>query len=810
MDNDWFMLQRVYPHDDINSALYEKARQTYRVRTLNKTDLFSAQWQSIGPSNVGGRITAIAIHPTNTKIIYAGAAGGGAWKSTDGGVTWNSIFNESSSIGSIVLNPANPEIVYIGTGEGNPGGVAIYPGNGIWRSTDGGGTWTNLGLQNSGQIGKLAIHPSSPYRIFAAALGRYRSRTQERGVYRSLDSGTTWQRVLFLTDTSGACEVVIDPSNQNRIFAAMWDRYRPLTYSIVNGTNGGLWLSTDGGDSWGQVTNGFPHNDPNLGRISLAFAPSQPATMYALVSNGTGVAGIFRSSDSGSSWSQVTIGSPFNGESQVWYNNVIAVHPANPALVFAGMTEIYKSTNSGANWSITEGNMHVDHHAIEFDSSAPHRIIVGNDGGVFASTNTGTSWIKSYHLPVTQFYAGTVDFSNPTRYFGGTQDNGTPRTLTGSDSDWSDIFGGDGFYALIDPKNSSRVYAESQYGGLGYSTDGGSSFFDGTSGINATDRKNWSTPIAMDPTTTTTLYTGTQRLYKTTDGMQSWTVISGDLTRGPNGRIGTITTIGVARTDPKVVYVGADDGKVSVTTNGGISWINVSGVLPVRWVTRVTVDPDSAGVAYITQSGYLEDSFSSHLNKTTDFGQSWVSIGGDLPAVPLNDILVDTVYRGYLYVATDLGVMYSSNGGLHWSGLGEGLPEVPVHDLELHSPTRKLFAFTHGRSAYSIDISMLSSSNKTPIAAVKGFNLAQNYPNPFNPATTVQFTLPGVQFVTLKIYDAVGRKAATLVNQEFGAGTHSIRWNASSFASGIYFCRLETSTQGTKSFVATKKMLLLR
>ena len=806
VDNDWFMLQRVYPHDDVDPILYENARAEIRQRALMKPATLAGQWKSIGPSNIGGRITSIALHPTNANIIYAGAAGGGVWKSLDGGVNWTNVFNGSASIGSLILSPANPQVVYVGTGEGNPGGVAIYPGNGIWRSTNGGSTWTNIGLTNTGQIGKLAIHPSSPNRIFAAALGRYRSRTQERGIYRSLDSGATWQRVLFLNDTTGACEVVIDPSNQNRIYAAMWDRYRPLTYSVINGTNTGLWLSTDGGDNWTQCKNGFPFNDAtSLGRISLAIAPSLNSTVYALASSGTGVKGIYRSTDSGNSWAQVLTGSPFSGESQVWYNNFIAVHPTDPNFVLAGMTSLYKSTDGGATWTNANSSMHVDHHAIVFDAGTPGRIVVGNDGGVFVSTNTGSTWSKSYHLPISQFYAGTIDYSNPQRALGGLQDNGTPRTMTGSDSDWSSIYGGDGFYALIDPTNPNRVYAESQNGGLGYSTNGGSSFFSGTSGIGSSDRKNWCTPIAMDLNNTLTLYTGTHLLYKTTTGMQSWSAISGDLTRGANGRIGTITTIDVSQTNSSVIYVGTDDGKVSVTTNGGSSWTNITGTLPVRWVSRVTIDPDSANIAYVTQSGYLEDVFTSHLHKTRDFGQTWTDFGGDLPNVPLNDIIVDPVYKGYFYVATDLGVMVSSNGGKNWNVLGTGFPEVPVHDLVLHSPTRTLTAFTHGRSAYSFDLTTLTSVANSLNGSPKGFRLEQNYPNPFNPTTNLRFTISKLQFVELKIVDALGREVAVLVNEEKSPGSYTVEWNATSCASGVYFYTLKAG-----AFIETKKMLLVK
>jgi photosystem II stability/assembly factor-like uncharacterized protein len=808
-DNEWFMLQRTFPYADLDPARYYEARRSIEARRQYRSPgSIDIPWSSVGPSNIGGRISSLALHPTIPEIIYAGAAAGGVWKSTDGGTTWANTFNESPAIGSLSLDPTNPDILYVGTGEANPAGVATYPGNGIWRSTNSGVDWANLGLENTGYIGRIAIHESMPDRIFAAALGLYRSRTEDRGIYRSTDSGTTWERVVFINDTTGACDVVIDPSNPDRIYAATWTRYRPLTYSIISGTGSGLWLSTDGGDAWTQVTSGFPSNDATLGRTSLAVSLSQPNILYALATNGVSPRGIYKSSDSGTSWTLVAGSSPFGGEGQVWFNNVIAVHPADPNTVLAGMTDMYRSTNGGTSWSSVLGSMHVDQHAIEFDRVTPSRIVTGNDGGVFISTNTGLSWIKFYNLPVSQFYAGTIDFTNPQRLFGGTQDNGTLRTLTGSVDDWSLIYGGDGFYVLVDPTNPNRIYAESQFGGLGYSTNGGASFLNGrTSGFGTGDRTNWSTPIAMDITAPLTLYVGTYRIFKTINGMQSWTSISGDLTRGPNGRIGTIATIDVSQSDPSVIYVGTDDAKVSVTQDGGTTWTDVTASLPVRWVTRVTIDPDSANVAFVTQSGYLEDEYSSHIHKTTDFGVTWQDISGNLPDMPVNDIIVDPEVRPYLYIATDAGVMYTSNGGSTWEVLGTDFPTVPVHDLTFHAPTRTLLASTHGRSSYTIDLSSFVSVSTPAALLPSGFGLEQNFPNPFNPSTTIRFSLPEGDPIEVKlvIVDVVGKHVSTLVEGQLPGGGHEVTWNAAGVASGTYFYKLSTSTGSvTRKLVVAK------
>jgi hypothetical protein len=378
--------------------------------------------------------------------------------------------------------------------------------------------------------------------------------------------------------------------------------------------------------------------------------------------------------------------------------------------------------------------------------------------------------------------------------------------LTGSENDWEPIYGGDGFYVLVDPTNPQRIYAEYQYGGLGYSTDGGTTFFDGRTGIVSSDRTNWSTPFVMDEKHPLTLYVGTYRVYKTTNGMLSWTVISGDLTRGPGGRIGSITTIDVARTDTNVISVGTDDGKVSVTTDGGNTWSDVTGSLPVRWVTRVTFDPDSANVLYVTHSGYLEYDYAAHVHRSSDYGRTWTAIGAGLPDMPVNDIVVDPIARPNLYIASDLGVLYSSNNGARWDVLGNGLPEVPVHDLALHSPTRTLLAFTHGRSAYGIDLSGLSSVKSIATNLPVTTTLAQNYPNPFNPRTTVEFQVGTSGPVSLAVFDITGREVVRLVEQEpLNAGTYRVEWNASRVASGMYIYRLRCG-----SATLERKMLLLK
>jgi photosystem II stability/assembly factor-like uncharacterized protein len=727
LKNDWFFTQRSYPYDHIPPHAFEKMSSAMKLqyeskRPAKKSPLSTGNWTLIGPSNIGGRITSLVVHPTNPNIIYAGAATGGIWKSTDMGGTWANVFNGAFSIGSLAFDPTDPSIVYVGTGEANPSGVDTYPGNGVWRSTDDGATWTNIGLVDAGQIGKIILNPMDRNEIFVAVLGLYHEQGPDRGLYKSSDCGNSWNKVLYISDTTGATDVIMDPVDTNRVIAAMWTRYRTPHESIVSGTESGIFISTDGGNSWNKNTNGIPV-DSNVGRIALTFAPSNPAIVYASMANNIYWRGMFRSNDTGATWQQTNTGT--YGETQVWYNNVVAVDPQNPAMVWVGMTGFYQSTDSGKTFPYVNGNFHVDHHALEYAPSDSSIIIMGNDGGVFVSTDAGSSWTKSYNLPVTQYYAGTVDYQDCLYVLGGTQDNGSSFTHTSDNEPWPFLYGGDGFYCLVDPTDSLNVYAETEYGGLVRSTDGGNTFYDGTSGIGANDRVNWEAPIAEDFLHPVVLYTGTQYVYQSINGMQSWTAISGDLTYGDGGKVGTISTIDVSKLNSNVLYVGTDDGRVWCSQNRGATWQEIDSTLPQRWVTRVTADPDSVNVVYVTLSGFNIYDSVSHVYRSTNYGENWTNIGTTLPDVPFNDIKVDPQNPTHLFAATDLNVMYSTDLGAHWDVLGTGLPTITVQNLALHSAGRKLIAFTHGRSVFSYDLE--SSGGTSVVLAINPkWNLVSN------------------------------------------------------------------------------------
>ncbi len=799
--DDWFEKQRAFPFDEIPNEEHLKAIE--HVKNMPVADNNSANWVLAGPTNIEGRITTIAIHPTNPQIVYAGTANGGVWNSTNFCISWTSVFDgqNTSSIGALAIDPNNGDVIYCGTGESNSL-RSYYPGTGMFKSTNGGTTWTNIGLVNCYSFGNVSINPANPQILYAAAVGSTRRKNIESGIYKSTNGGTSWTNVLFVADSVGAIDVVVDPNNPNKVFAAMWERQRREDYIKYGGPMTALYVSTNSGTNWSVVTGGFPSNASDLGRISLDICQTNSQIIYALTAYANGNSrGLYKSVDGGTSWTLIN-GSVAGSSNYAWFNRIVKVNPNDANNLYCGGLNMERSVNGGTSFSGVAVS-HVDEHAVAFAPSNTNFVVLGNDGGIDYSSNGGSSWLASTSLPITQFYAGEIDNSNPNVILGGTQDNGTNRTLTGGTGNWNSIYGGDGFYCLVDYSTNQRVYASSQTGGLGRSTNGGSSFVGATSGLDLA-YTNWMTPYVMDKNTPLTLYCGTYRIHRTTNGMQNWTPISPDLANGHVQNLGTITTVDAAKSNPNVIYCGTDDANVWVTTNGGTNWTKIIAGLHYRWVTRVTIHPDSANVCYVTLSGYKVDSTGAHIFRTTNYGSSWTSISGNLPDAPINDVIIDPANYATLYIATDIAVMVTTNRGTNWAVLGTGFPtNVPCHDLTLHASTRKLVVWTHGRSAFSITLDPVGIIANQNIP--NSFKLEQNYPNPFNPTTVISFQLAVNSFTSLKVYDLLGREVATLVNENLNAGTYEVDFDGSNFASGIYFYTLEA-----EGFVETKKMVLVK
>ena len=716
--SDWFMQQRIWPDQTISTEDYLAAYSASAQLRHSPLDE-QPPWNPVGPTNIGGRVTDIVGHPTNSSIFYVAAASGGIFKTTNGGTTWTPIFDEApvQSMGALAMDLAHPDTVYVGTGEANSAGYSYF-GAGLYRTADGGQSWTHLGLTETRYIARVVVDQENPQSLWVAAMGELFVTNNERGVYHSTDGGSTWERELFVNDSTGASDVVLHPQNSQIVFAAMWQRIRDTENRDVGGHGSGIFRSLDGGENWERLTDGLPPQGENVGRIGISISESNPNILYACYADHPGYfAGVYRSSDGGNTWAQTNddaledIYSNFG-----WYFGNIRVRPDNPDVVFILGVGLGRTTNGGQSWTYADDGVHVDHHALWFHPAQPTTILLGNDGGMYHSINNGNSWSFLTGLPVNQFYAASVDYQLPQRRYGGTQDNGTMRTLTGGADDWQEIYGGDGFYALVDPTNSNRIWSEYQYGGLGRSDDGGQNF-DYLMWDIPDERINWSMPVALDPDDAHIVYIGTERVYRSTNYGDNWTPISPDLTDGGgNGNLifGTVTTIAVSPVNSQVIYAGTDDANVWSTQNGGANWQNRSDGLPDRWITRVVPDPNQVNVVYVTVSGYRNNEQDAHLFYSDDYGATWQNISGILPMGPLNDVVPDPEISGRLYVASDFGTFVTPDLGQHWMLLGEDMPVVPVIQLVLHNPTRVLTAATYGRSMYALNLAELTL-NRAPV-----------------------------------------------------------------------------------------------
>ena len=707
--NPWFFLERAYPSGRIPVHRWRAAQLQATVLRRSETST-TAIWTPRGPENIGGRITDVAVDPTTADLVYAGAAEGGIFKSSDGGQSWTAVFDQmpSLSIGALAIDPSNPNVIYAGTGEVNPGGGSMaYGGAGLFRSSDRGDSWQLVGLEGSGSIGRILVHPDDSDTLFVAVMGQLWEAGPDRGVYRTDDGGVTWERVLFVDEETGCIDLIQRPDDPDVLYAAMWQRIRQPEFYDYGGPGCAVYRSADGGDTWQLVEGGLPAPSDDGGRIGLSLCTSQPDVMHAIYADRIGYFnGLYRSTDGGSTWTRTSdddLEDVFS--SYGWWFGNVRTHPTDPDSIFVLGLDFWRSMDGGASYFNASGGMHVDHHGLDFGTGADPVIYNGNDGGVYRSDDGGDSWHHLPDLPITQAYRVALDAGNPFALYVGAQDNGTCRTVTGATDDWSEVFGGDGFQPLVDPFDSDRVWAQYQYGSLFFSDDGGTIWRGATLGIAAGDRRGWNTPHVMDPTDQQTRYFGTNRLYRSAAD-RNWAVISPDLTGGPHqgnpGQVdGTLTTIAVSPLDSDVIWTGSNDGRVHHTTDGGSSWNDVSAGLPDRWVTSVEPDPFDGGRAYVTISGYRWTEALPHVYRTDDLGSHWEPIAGNLPDAPVNDILADPDRPDRLFVATDVGVFETMDGGSTWSVVGAALPRVVTTSLALDRIHQILVVGTYGRSLFS-------------------------------------------------------------------------------------------------------------
>lgn len=693
-------------------ALLQAAAQAGRLPTVG------GPWTAEGPDNIGGRVAGIAADPTQPDTVYVASASGGVWKSTDAGATyrpsWPATFPQAT--GAIAV--ARDGTIYVGTGEANPGGGSMtYEGDGVYTSTDHGTTWRHVGLVSSANIGAIAIDPADPRRVYAAAGGSLFRDGGDRGVFRTTDGGGHWTRVLAgTTPATGAMDVQLDPTDPDRIFASLWDRRRTPELRNYAGVGSGLFRSIDGGTTWQRlenVTTPAPgdaiglRSDPHLGRIGIGVAADIPGRVYVITSSfgpfGSEL-GFYRSEDGGDSFAAAT---KAGAGGDIWWTGKVWVDPRDGNHVFVPGVNLRVSTDGGTTWANTSG-MHVDHHAMSWDPNLPGRVYEGNDGGAYRSDAAGATgtWVKGTVEPWMQFYSVAVSEQDPTRIAGGLQDNGSVRTWGGTR--WNSWGGGDGEQNLINPSNQDIGFTCSQFGSCRRTVNGGSTFH--TLRGRVSDRYNWFAPLEFAADDPGVVYSGGNILNRSTDGGQNYSAVSPDLTGGPGHDpvypFGTLTTVASSRTDPDEIVVGTDDGRVQVSRDLGATWTPV--LQGRQWVTRVKVDPQRAGRIWVTLSGYRAGTGDGHVLLTDNAGGTWRDMTGLLPNAPVNDLVVGPA--GFLFVATDVGVFVGAPSGTAWTRLGAGLPLAPVTDIQYNVASGRLFAATFGRGIFSLPVNPLNGA----------------------------------------------------------------------------------------------------
>ena len=701
--------------------------------------------RNIGSATMSGRIAAIdAVSEGKRLTIYVGSASGGVWKSTNGGTTYKPVFDKETtqSIGAVTIDPKNPKTVWVGTGESwTRNSVSV--GDGIYKSTDGGETWTNLGLKDSERISKILVDPTNTDTVYACVPGKLWSDSDERGVYKTTDGGKTWTKILKGANLSTGCSLMsMDKQNPGTIFAGMWD-FRRKGWEFRSGgdnagafSGSGLFKSTDGGKTWNEITDqsakGFPTKP--YGRIAVAVAPSKPNVVYAAVEAEAPKDGLYRSDDGGATWQQLDrsgsmIYRPF------YFSNLI-VDPKNENKVYKTNYSLVMSENGGRSFSNISGGTHGDHHDVWIDPNNTDHLIDGDDGGIWYSYDGGNKWWKGDNLPVSQFYHVSTDMERPYRVYGGLQDNSSwvgdsqyPGGIT--NSRWENMYGGDGFWVFADPTDPDYVYAEYQGGQISRinrKTKETRNIQPLAGYKEGKMRYNWNTPIHVSPNTKGTIYIGSQFLFRSRDHGQTWERISNDLTTNDpvkqrqeqsggitvdNSAAEMHTTIYAICESPKnanLVWAGTDDGNLQITRDGGKTWTNVvtniAGLPKSAWVSSIDAGHFDEGTAYVTFDLHTFGDVRPYVYKTADYGKTWTALTPENSGVRgyAHVVKEDLVNRDLLFAGTEFGLWVSLDGGKQWARYkGGDLPQVAVRDLAIHQRDNDLVIATHGRGIWIVD-----------------------------------------------------------------------------------------------------------
>ena len=704
----------------------------------------------IGPANMGGRVVDLAVVENNPDTYYVALATGGVFKTTDAGKTLYPVFDSQPTlcIGSVAVCQGKPDVVYVGSGEGNPRN-SVSAGNGVYKSSDGGKSWTHCGLADTHHIGRVAVHPTDPDTAYVAALGHFWGPNFERGLYKTTDGGKTWKLSKFIDEDTGFVDVQMDPSDPDTLYAAAWQQRRDA-FSGGNpktqwGDKGGLFKTSDAGKTWEKMGGGLP--DRAYGRCGLSVYRKDPNVIYAVVqtdktdSRGNAgqraragedkpeIGGIFRSDDKGKTWKKLNdlVPRPF-------YYGQIRVDPNDDKIIYVLGVSFTVSTDGGKTFTVAGRTMHADHHAMWINPKDSTHLINGNDGGLYVSKDKGKTFEANRGMAIGQFYGVAVDSRTPYRVYGGLQDNGSwggPSATAYPDgvtqSDWRRFLAGDGFQAQVDPKDPDTVYLESQYGNLAridVTKGGGMGGKGGTKNIRPpgqkggpTNRYNWNAPMLVSPHDAKTIYYGANFLFKSTNRGDAWEKISPDLTRaaGPVTNSGhTLSTIAESPVTKGELWVGTDDGNVWLSKDGGKAWTDLSNNVPLvprdRTISRIECSHADAGTAYLAIDRHRNDDFRPYLYVTRDHGKTWTPLVNGLPMGAVVGVVRESSKaKNLLFAGTELGLYVSLDAGAKWQRVEKsGLPAATrVDDLVIHPRERELVIGTHARSVWVMDIAPL-------------------------------------------------------------------------------------------------------
>ncbi len=694
--------------------------------------LTSLEWRGIGPYR-GGRVVAVAGDPSHSHTFYFGSTGGGVWKTTDGGLFWDNVsdgYFKRASVGAIAVAPSDPNVIYVGMGEATIRGNVSH-GDGVYKSTDAGKTWTHLGLEDTRNIGKVRIHPANADVVYVAALGHAHGPNEQRGLFRSRDGGKTWDRILYVNENVGIHDLSMDPNNPRILYAVAWAARRN-PYQLISGGEGcGIYKSTDGGDTWKEITRNKGLPTGPVGKIGVAASPARANRVYAMVESKDSA--VYRSDDGGDTWERLADDHDLSG--RPWYYQHIIADPQDANTVWALNVRCYRSIDGGRSFQQV-AVPHGDNHDLWIDPANPRRVILGNDGGATVSYDGGETWTSLYNQATAEFYHVTTDNQTPYRIYGSQQDNSTMSLPSRSYqsaityADMMEVGGGESGYIAVDPRNPNIIYAGNYQGYISRYNHATGQVRDITvwpepaMGSPASDLKyrfQWTYPILLSPHDPSKLYVAGNHVFRSTDEGASWVEISPDLTRhdatslGPSGgpitgdNVGTeyYATIFAFAESPLqqgLFWAGSDDGLIHVSRDGGASWQNVTPSDLPEWslISIIEPSPHEPGAAYVAANRYKHDDFRPYLYKTNDYGATWTKITDNIAENDFARVIrEDPERRGLLFAGTETGVHVSFDDGAHWQPLKLNLPVVPIHDLTIKEGD--LIAATHGRGFWVLD-----------------------------------------------------------------------------------------------------------